>query len=197
MNETEIDAVYLDGKFVMTVNSIDEENFDLVIKFVLENYEETIEANLLASVERVIKSLITQDHDSLNLYRQFKYLVNKAVYNRLSKKFKNDILAIGIQEDKIDKIIELVRVYIDNISKGGVERNTIKDFEIKTQMPVYKSEYNLKKNNISPNEDVNKQNVLIKFNLEKEILFLEMDKIDMTNFYEQVEKIQEKLDKLY
>jgi hypothetical protein len=28
-------------------------------------------------------------------------------------------------------------------------------------------------------------------------IFFEMDKADLVNFYEQVEKIQEKLDKLY
>jgi hypothetical protein len=67
-------------------------------------------------------------------------------------------------------------------------------------MPVINTNYKIKTES-SMNDDVKKQNLIINFNLQSESglnnLFFEMNKAQLINFYEEIEKIQEKLDKLY
>ena len=70
-------------------------------------------------------------------------------------------------------------------------------------MPVNFSNYPLKSDrmNIS-NNDMKKQNLILNFEIKDENnnsknLMFEMDKVQLSTFYEEIEKIQEKLDKLY
>jgi hypothetical protein len=170
MNESEIDEVYLDSKFSFQINGLDDEKFQLLLNYILENYSESFEAKKITDFTKVISSLFGSELDCLNLFRQFIYLINKAVYNRLSKKFKYDLSTLGFTEGKIERIVESIRPFLERINEIKENRESknkkfyIRDFEIKTEMPVYNSEYNINKNSICFNEDANKQNIFVKFN---------------------------------
>jgi hypothetical protein len=215
MNELEIDQTYLDENFIRSVNFLDDEKFSQFINYLLENYEDDTDQNKISIYSKIISSLFGGQliPDENHFYRQIKYLVNKGVYNRVSKKFKNDLLSLEISETKIEIVVEAIKPHLEKIYnlnkiKDQISTNLIvTDFEIKTEMPVSTSKYEMINEVGSLNEDTKKQNVILKFNLKNKLvikdklsngnLVFQMDKTKLIDFYEQVEKIQEKLDKLY
>ncbi len=77
----------------------------------------------------------------------------------------------------------------------------LKDFQINTEMPVSYSNYEVSSQyKEAKNVDYKKQQINFNFTVhdgsDKEIFF-SMNKGQLLNFYEEIEKIQEKLDKLY
>lgn len=216
MNDLEIDQFYLDENFVRIVNFLNEEKFSQFIHYLLENYEDDVtDQHKISLISKIISSLFGSQviPDANHFYRQIKYLVNKGVYNRVSKKFKNDLLNIEISETKIDIVVDALKLHLDRInhfnkSNDQISTNLIvSDFEIKTEMPVGSSKNEMINEVGCLNEDIKKQNVIIKFNLKSKLLqngklkndnlVFQMDKPKLIDFYEQVEKMQEKLDKLY
>jgi len=205
MNEHEIDKAYLDDKFVNVVNNLENEKFGEFVNLLVENFENDLSHQKISNFSKFFSTSIIEI-DSTKFLRQLKYLVNKGTYNRLSKKYKQDLLRIHMNEDKIDIMIEIQRVYFENFNlinkrEGEMLKNIIlKDFEIKTEMPICNTNYNVK-SNFSLNEDIKKQNLIVNLNLLSSENFtnlvVQIDKSQLINMYEEIEKIQEKLDKLY
>jgi hypothetical protein len=125
MNEYEIDQNYLDNEFVNIINIMENEKFAELINLFLENYENSLSHERLTYYTKIISSSIL-DIDSHKLMRQIKYLINKGVYNRLSKKFKNDLLQLLLDEEKIDTLIEIERFHLDKIRKIKMTRKIYK-----------------------------------------------------------------------
>lgn len=203
MNEIEIDKEYIDEIFINRLNSLDDEKFNYIINYTLENYQIDSNHEQIAYFCKIIATLFGNEIDSLHFLRQIKYLVNKGSYNRLTKKFKNDLLLLNMNENKIDNLIEIQKNYFEKINEINKRENSdnylVEDFSVKTLMPVHTTNYNLKNNDKNIlNEDLKKQNILIKLDIkDHESLQIQMDKTKLINFYEEMEKIQEKLDKLY
>ncbi len=208
MNENEIGSIYLDEAFVKKINNCDLERLSSVLNYMLENYKDEVNSEYLNKMNKAVSSLLTSESDSNNFSRQLKYLINWAVYSRISKKFKNDLLALNFENRAIELICSSVREYLEEINNqnkiNDLKNNSfiIKDFEIKTEMPIIQTKYEIK-NNSDKNEDLKKQKLLLKLNIQQnnpteyQSLVLEMDKNKLISFNEEIEKIQEKLDKLY
>jgi hypothetical protein len=206
--------------------------------YFIENYNAITSQSDFSQISNILISELKTDISFNNFYRQIKYLINKGVYLRLSKKFLVDLINLGLEEDKVSIIRDIQKANLDklteliNKSQNDSNNNYIKginkiiDVEIKTQMPIYNGNYeafinNEEKGKIDNNEDVNKQNVFINFKLNaKNIcennfknnenannkskgnlgyfqnLNIKMNKVQLAEFYAEIEKIQENLDKL-
>jgi regulatory protein YycI of two-component signal transduction system YycFG len=98
----------------------------------------------------------------------------------------------------------MIKIDIDNLNeklKNSGLNCYLKDFQINTEMPVSYSNYEVSPvNKDAKNVDYKKQQINFNFTVhdgsDKEIFF-NMNKGQLLNFYEEIEKIQEKLDKLY
>ena len=199
MDENEIDKIYIDELFINDINSIDIDRYSSLISFIIENYTEEISNDKLAYITNIISSIFGHDSNSTNIYRKLKYLINKGIYNRFTKKYKLDLLNIGFDENKIDEIINIAK---ETPSLGELYKSTksntniLKDVQITTNMPVYSSNYNI--DPAKDGSDIKKQKLLIKFDYSSDTSSLiEMNKNQLFTFYQEIEKIQEKLDKLY
>lgn len=203
MSDLELDQMYMDESFVSLINKSDEEKLVTCVNFLIENYNTEMDYDQIVHVNNSINALYGNHLDANSFRRQMKYLTNKGLYNRLSKKYRNDLIALGFDEDKVNILIELQKnFYENNVKKNENEEKQkdlfVKDFEIKTEMPVYTSNYKIKEENI--NNDLKKQNVVLNLNIgnqtKSERMMLMINKTQLINFYEQIEKIQENLDKL-
>lgn len=204
MNEVQIDKDYLDEAFVIKLNSFDESTIESLIKLMLEHYDIELTYDKIEYLNQAVKSMYSSEANPEHFIRQLKYLINKGIYNRLLKKYKSDLAVLGIKLEIIDLITDLQKKYYEenqrkNEVKSKEETPTVKDFSIKTEMPVYYSNYPLEiegKNN----EDIKKQNVILNFKLMEDNkdndYMLKIEKDKLIQFFEQIEKIQEKIDKL-
>jgi hypothetical protein len=207
-DEVEIDKTYLNSDFIALLNNLENDKLSGLLALVLDIYEEAISNDQLTYITKVIGNVIGQEADSLDFFRKIKYLINKGNYNRLSKKFKNDLLQLELEEDKVDVIIETQKLYLEKLGEINKRLNKpdlfIKDFDIRTEMPVFRN------NNAGHDlDDVRKQNILISLDVEDNNnskpesdgctgkFNMEMNKVQLINFYKEIERIQEKLDKLY
>lgn len=204
MNEVQIDRDYIDDAFVAKLNSLDEGTINSLIKLMLEHYDIELTYEKIEYLNQEVKTMYSSEANPEHFIRQLKYLINKGIYNRLLKKYKNDLAEIGIKAEIIELITDLQKKAYEenqrkNEAKSKNETATVKDFSIETEMPVSYSDYPLEiegKNN----EDVKKQNVIFNFKLVEDnknsdhMFKIEKDKL--IQFYEQIEIIQEKIDKL-
>ena len=71
------------------------------------SYKRAIENEKLTYIRHVISTIYGHDINYLNFFRKIKYLINKGLYNRFSKKYKSELLGLKIDEDKIDDLIQL------------------------------------------------------------------------------------------
>jgi hypothetical protein len=200
MEEVEIDSLYLDGDFIYKLNDLGVEKLSGLVNAVLDIYEEDLNNEKLTYITKVISNLIGQDIDGLDFFRKLRYLIKKGVYNRWSKKFKSDLLELGFAEGGVDNVIESAKEYLDKLNEVSRKQNTpdsyIKDFELTTEMPIYNNNLNHQELN-----DTKKQNIVLKLDIEnkgyKEKNLISMNKGQLVSFYKEIERIQEKLDKLY
>jgi len=216
MNELEIDRYYFDSEFINIINNADKEKLETFTKYVLENYSYENDFNKISSIQTIIMAFFGNDIDAINFYRQMKYLINKGCHNRLMKKFKNDLINLNFEENRVELIVELMKNYYEKIvdlqKKEELSTNpSIINFEIKTEIPVANTCYKILNEKNEINRDLKKQNISIKFKLEKndscenvsssknlnDEMIIQMDKSQLVDFYAEIEKIQEKLDLLY
>jgi hypothetical protein len=211
MNDLEIDKIYLDSNFVYLINNCEIDRLQTFFNFALENYSVENDQSKINSIQNIISALFGNDIESNNIYRQVKYLINKGCYNRLLKKFKNDLINLEFKESRVELILESIKNHYERIvelQKKDELNNyqSIINFEIKTEMPVMNTNFKITNDDGDFNKDLKKQNILMKFQLDKkncddsnknDEILIQMDKTQLVNFYEEIEKIQEKLDLLY
>jgi hypothetical protein len=197
MDENEIDKTYIDELFIIDINSIDIDRYSSLISFIIEYYSEEITNDKLAYITNIISSIFGHDINSTSIYRKLKYLINKGIYNRFTKKYKLDLINLGLDENKIDEIINIAK---ESPSLGELYKSTksntniLKDVQITTNVPIYSSNYSINQDG----SDIKKQKLLIKFDYSSDTSSLiEINKNQLFTFYQEIEKIQEKLDKLY
>lgn len=176
------DLSYLDANFVNILNSISNERFRAFFSAMVDNYQPVCSQTDFLESSHLLNSeinAISSDIESQAFFRQIKYLINKSVYLRLSKKFLFDLINLGIDEDKVNTIKEIQKANLDkliellNISKNDSDKNSIKninkiiDIELKTEMPVFSTVNKLEINETLKNEDAKKQNIIMTFKLDK------------------------------
>ena len=198
-----LDKDYLDEVFIKRINNTDTNSLLSLVKLLLENYKTELNYEQIQYFSDQFKSLY-DEQDVDNFIRQLKYLINKGIYNRITKRYKNELIELGIEQEKVEAISNLQKQYQDiNFGKNekDVKNNTIflKDFDMYTEMPVHYSDYKIN-NEDQENPDIKKQNIILNLNLSNnekdEHKILEIDKQKMINLFEKIELIQEYLDKL-
>lgn len=205
MENENLDKNYLDENFVERINNTDNEALHSLLTFLVENYETELTYEQIELFNNKCKSIYENSLNSENFIRQIKYLINKGIYGRIIKKFKNDLLELGISQEKIDIISEVFKKYYEiNLEKNENfnKKNDLylKDFDMFTEMPCHFSDYNLFKND-EKNEDIKKQNLFINLRLTEgnkndTNQIIAFDKNKMIAFFEQIEKMQEIIDKM-
>ena len=198
-----LDKDYLDEVFIKRINNTDTNSLLSLVKLLLENYKTELNYEQIQYFSDQFKSLY-DEQDVDNFIRQLKYLINKGIYNRITKRYKNELIELGIEQEKVEAISNLQKQYQEiNFDKNekNVKNNTIylKDFDMYTEMPVHYSDYKIN-NDDQENPDIKKQNIILNLNLSNnekdEHKILEIDKQKMINLFEKIELIQEYLDKL-
>ncbi len=197
------DKDYLDEAFIRKINNTEINSLLSLMKELLENYRTELNYEQFQYFNNECKSLYDEGY-SENFIRQLKYLINKGVYNRITKRYKSDLIELGIEPEKVEAISNLQKQYQDiNLDKNekNVKNNSLylKDFDMYTEMPVHYSDYKISKEE-QENYDIKKQNLILNLNLsngeKEEHKIFEIDKLKMINLFEKVEQIQEYLDKL-
>ena len=197
------DKDYLDEVFIKRINNTDTNSLLSLVKLLLENYKTELNYEQIQYFSDQFKSLY-DEQDVDNFIRQLNYLINKGIYNRITKRYKNELIELGIEQEKVEAISNLQKQYQEiNFDKNekNVKNNTIylKDFDMYTEMPVHYSDYKIN-NEDQENPDIKKQNIILNLNLSNnekdEHKILEIDKQKMINLFEKIELIQEYLDKL-
>ena len=197
------DKDYLDEAFIRKINNTEINSLLSLMKELLENYRTELNYEQFQYFNNECKSLYDEGY-SENFIRQLKYLINKGIYNRITKRYKNELIELGIEPEKVEAISNLQKQYQDiNFGKNekDVKNNTIflKDFDMYTEMPVHYSDYKISKEE-QENYDIKKQNLILNLNLsngeKEEHKIFEIDKLKMINLFEKVEQIQEYLDKI-
>ena len=197
------DKDYLDEAFIRKINNSEINSLLSLMKELLENYRTELNYEQFQYFNNECKSLYDEGY-SENFIRQLKYLINKGIYNRITKRYKSDLIELGIEPEKVEAISNLQKQYQEiNFDKNekNVKNNTIylKDFDMYTEMPVHYSDYKIN-NEDQENPDIKKQNIILNLNLSNnekdEHKILEIDKQKMINLFEKIELIQEYLDKL-
>ena len=205
MENENLDKNYLDENFVERINNIDNDTLHSLLTEIVENYETEFTYEQIELFNNKCKSLFENGLNSELFLRQIKYLINKGIYGRIIKKFKNDLAELGISQEKIDIISEVFKKYYEiNLEKNEnynkKNKLYLKDFDMFTEMPCHYSNYDLYKND-EKNEDIKKQNLFINLRLsegdKKDVNeVIAFDKNKMIAFFEQIEKIQEIIDKM-
>ena len=197
------DKDYLDEAFIRKINNTEINSLLSLMKELLENYRTELNYEQFQYFNNECKSLYDEGY-SENFIRQLKYLINKGIYNRITKRYKSDLIELGIEPEKVEAISNLQKQYQDiNFEKNekSVKNNNIylKDFDMYTEMPVHYSDYKIN-NDDQENPDIKKQNLILNLNISNgekdEHKIFEIDKQKMINLFEKVELIQEYLDKL-
>jgi len=218
MTDTEYDMQYLDVLTISKINKLEMNKFIDITKEIIQGLNYNVSFDKLNNFSTLIQNYIGEAN-SLTFYRELRYLINKGVFNKISKKFKADLLELGFSQEKIDVFCDLLKNYIESFNEFNKQEEKsnlyeLKDFQVKTEMPVNYTNYPIKTENIVnvTNNDMKKQNLIFNFvttdknkssetekseKSETKNLIFEMDKTQLSSFYEEIEKIQEKLDKLY
>lgn len=199
-----IDQEYIDTTFVTQINNIDNESLRNLCTVFLEKYKTEYNYEDIEKFNQECQALFDTEVNTEHFLRQLKYLYNKGIYGRINKKFKNDLLVLGISANKIEIMSEVGKKYFDkNLEKNENDSKdkilTLKDFDMLTEMPVSDSHYELNKDD-TKNDDFKKQKLLLNLRLTQHNQdyrqVIQVDKDKMIGLFEQIEKLQEQLDKL-
>ncbi|MCQ2820117.1 MAG: hypothetical protein MJ252_22860 [archaeon] len=206
MEEEQTDKDYLDENFVSNLNSIEDESLKSIIDNMLKTYKTEFTFDEIENLSKEISSATTAKK-SLNpthFIRQLKYLINKGIYSRINKKYKAELLGLGISPEKIELLSEAQKKYHEkNLTKreeaSKKEAKQIKHFDMFTEMPVGFTDY-LINDEDKKNEDIKKQKVFFNFRLSEdeneENVVMEISKEKLVGMFTQIEKLQEHLDTL-
>jgi len=208
MTDIEYDMQYLDSLTIKKINRLDMNKFIDITKEIIQGINYEVSYDRLNNFSNLIHNYIGEDN-SLTFYREIRYLINKGIFNKLSKKFKAEMLELGFSQEKVDVFCDLLKNSIETFNEFNKNQDKynvveLKDFQVKTEMPVNFSNYPLQSSNVvnNVNNDMKKQHLIFNFvtsdnKSETKNLIFQMDKSQLGSFYEEIEKIQEKLDKLY
>ena len=201
---THPDKDYLDEAFVARINNTDNTTLQNIFNSLVSKYEIDFNYSQIESLVKEIKNYYSSDFNVEHFIRQLKYLVNKGIYGRITKKFKNELIELGVDHEKVGIIAEIIKQgYEKNLQKNEKKNHEgichIKDIDIFTEMPVNYSDYHIVKDD-ARNIDVKKQNVYMNLTLSEDNkeknCVLRISKEKLIGLYEQMEKLQEKLDQL-
>ena len=165
MEEDEIDKEYLDENFVKKLNTLEDESLRGLIEHLLSSYSPELSFEEIETFSKELSSMVSASSsmNTTHFIRQLKYLINKGIYSRINKKYKAELVALGIDLKKVELLAEVQKTYHDiNMTKNEEaikdEVKMIKSFDMFTDMPIGYSDYPAFDNG-EKNEDIKKQKV--------------------------------------
>ena len=111
MGENINEKLYLDEVFIKRINNTDTNSLLSLVKLLLENYKTELNYEQIQYFSDQFKSLY-DEQDVDNFIRQLKYLINKGIYNRITKRYKNELIELGIEQEKVEAISNLQKQYV-------------------------------------------------------------------------------------
>ena len=204
MAEESLDKEYIDTAFMNQLNAIDNESLKNLSTLILSTYKTEYNYEDLEKLNQECSSLIDNDLNTEHFLRQLKYLFNKGIYSKINKRYKAELIELGMSPEKMEILCEIEKQYFDaNLEKNEEEDKnqilTLKDFDMITEMPVVDTQYNTMVDG-EKNEDFKKQKLFINLRLNKngkdKREVIQVDKTKLIGLFSQMEKLQEQLDKL-
>ena len=204
MAEESLDKEYIDTAFMNQLNAIDNESLKNLSTLILSTYKTEYNYEDLEKLNQECSSLIDNDLNTEHFLRQLKYLFNKGIYSKINKRYKAELIELGMSPEKMEILCEIEKQYFDaNLEKNEEEDKnqilTLKDFDMITEMPVVDTQYNTMVDG-EKNEDFKKQKLFINLRLNKngkdKREVIQVDKTKLIGLFSQMEKLQEELDKL-
>ncbi len=204
MAEESLDKEYIDTAFMNQLNAIDNESLKNLGTLILSTYKTEYNYEDLDKLNQECSSLIDNDLNTEHFLRQLKYLFNKGIYSKVNKRYKAELVELGMSPEKMEILCEIEKQYFDaNLEKNEEEDKnqilTLKDFDMITEMPVVDTQYNTMVDG-EKNEDFKKQKLFINLRLNKDGQdkreVIQVDKTKLIGLFSQMEKLQEQLDKL-
>lgn len=203
--EVEIDKEYVDSGFVELLNQCGLEDFRCLFAYLIENYSDEMNFEKLSYLRRLVSAVFGSESDASSYLRRLKYLINKAICNRVSKKLRDDLSNLKLNNERIEVISSLIKLNYNKINNENRQKQKknyyeANDIHIETVMPVYNTNKMKQK---GENKDIKQQSLILNFDLlsasskEFKSSQFELDKNQLRSLYEEIEKAQEKLDKLY
>lgn len=205
----EIDRQFLDQKFITLINSMKDETLATLIEKMLINYKTELSLDEIESLSSEITNGLKSTSNVINVnhfIRQLKYLINKGIYGRITKKYRNDISELGIEANKVTLISDIQKkyyetIYTKNEESYNKEFKQIKEIDMFTEMPLFYTDYRLIEDD-KKNENIKKAKLYMNIDIEntdkkEENYVLEISKEKLVGMYAQIEQLQEHLDHLY
>jgi hypothetical protein len=204
MSGENLDKEYIDTAFMNQLNGIDNDSLKHICTLFLSTYKTEYNYEDLEKLNQECQSVLDNDLSTEHFIRQLKYLFNKGIYCKINKKYKAELIELGMSPEKMEILCEIEKQYFEsNLEKNEEEDKnyimTLKDFDMITEMPVVDTQYRTMVDGEN-NTDFKKQKLLINLRLNKngedKREVIQVDKTKLIGLFSQMEKLQEQLDKL-
>lgn len=177
------------------LNKFDNESFTYIVQYCLSHHTQSISD--ISSINQIILNSLPYDSPEI-LILEVISLIKTVFYNRFSNKFKNEMMNSGINSQKSEIFYDLCLKNKENLMKldetcafyDGNEYKKLSNIEITTNMPVFNS-------NNQGKIDNKQQYFNLSLDFEGDFKSVRMDKSMGSRFFQEIEKIQEALDRLY
>ena len=142
MAEESLDKEYIDTAFMNQLNAIDNESLKNLGTLILSTYKTEYNYEDLDKLNQECSSLIDNDLNTEHFLRQLKYLFNKGIYSKVNKRYKAELVELGMSPEKMEILCEIEKQYFD----ANLEKNEEAD---KHQIYISKCNNYFNKNIIS------------------------------------------------
>lgn len=198
------------------INDLKTSDLKLIITDILKYYPNKFDSYNTSSIYKLIYRLYGTDIDAEKIFREFYFFLTECFYYRLSNKLKNELISINyIPLEKID----IIYFYLNEHNRNNLNDDFVNDvftpkiidFEIETKLPLSKTNNKLidEDNSYHIKNDYKQQELEFKIKLElpcqlnnndkskNSMVTIKSDKKMASLVFEEIEKLQEKLDTLY
>lgn len=190
------------NKFLSKIN---DDNFRLIINLILDKYPYNYNKEYIDKFITILNR-IYNDYDAELIFREMKDLITDCLYNRCNKKFKFDLINSKLyDESKIEILFNCLNIYLlSNKFELIIEnQSTIKYFEIESKLGISDSNNNFfEEVNEKYKEDFKKNEIYLNLNISsqkiepKSLIKIKLNKRKFEDLFEELEKLQEKIDEL-
>lgn len=186
------------------LNDFNDELFEKLSVLIASHYPNDFSKELNSKVNSLIaeSGFDTLKFSTEYAYREIKSLVSRALFSRLSNKAKGEFIKEGLSDSKVSILFTSLQMYNEKaLSEEEISLNDneiIYDFELKTEMPLAKTNNHLVNTKDVFNQDFKQQEFILQLDLGiGKVNNLTGNKQTMIYMFEQIEKLQEAIDKLY
>lgn len=201
--ENEMNEIYtqaLNGLITM----INIEDFCVIIDLILHCYPDKYTYEYMIKINEYSNRFYGSNIECEKIFREIKNLISDIIYNRISKKYKQELISKGLDSDRLDIIFEKVNEHQTKEDNDILASNSnclsLENFMIQTKAPINSTNNRFVEESNILNENLDSKKFEVFMNMEFSNGEKELYKINKTNLismFEEIEKLQEKIDELY